>query len=280
LVAELRLAGARTLEDANRVLEAFLPRFNTRFGVPAADAGTAYRSIPQGLDVDRVLCIKERRWVARDNTVPYHSRVLQRFPDAERPSYAGLRVEVQERLDGRVVVAYRGKVLTPQEAPPLAATLRAQALTAPTQLPWEASEPERVRRPRAPVTPGPLAGDTIWYEDPVRKGRHSQLVRAGMERAREWGKRIGRPKVSEREGFNQRFAEVMAQMRTGRLSRRQAAKELAIGYATLKRLLDSMAQVEPHPQAKENGTAGNAPDVPSPPTLSIYPSSGHGAKGV
>lgn len=120
LVAELRLAGATTLEDANRVLSVFLPRFNERFGVPAAQAGVAYRQPDVDLDVDGVLCIKERRQVARDNTVQYHGRVLQLFPDAHRPTYAGARVEVQHRLDGRVLVCYGGKVLTPQDAPPLA----------------------------------------------------------------------------------------------------------------------------------------------------------------
>jgi hypothetical protein len=36
LVAELRLAGAGTFEEANQVLSDFLPQFNQRFGVPAA----------------------------------------------------------------------------------------------------------------------------------------------------------------------------------------------------------------------------------------------------
>jgi hypothetical protein len=81
LVAELRLAGASSLEEANRVLEAFLPRFNKRFGVPAAQPGSAYREVPEGLDVDGVLCIKELRRVAKDNTVQYHSKTLQLFPD-------------------------------------------------------------------------------------------------------------------------------------------------------------------------------------------------------
>ena len=68
-MAELRLAGACTLAEANRVLEEFLPRFNERFGVPAAEAGSAYRQPDAELDVDGVLCSKERRRVARDNTV-------------------------------------------------------------------------------------------------------------------------------------------------------------------------------------------------------------------
>jgi len=46
--------------------------------------------------------------------------------------------------------------------------------------------------------PEPLAGETIWYEDPARKQVHRDLVVAGMERARQQGKRIGRPRVNER----------------------------------------------------------------------------------
>ena len=68
------------------------------------------------------------------------------------------------------------------------------------------------------------------------------LVLAGMERARQQGKRIGRPRVSERPEFAQRFTAVVECIGPGGLSRRQAAKELDIGYATLKRLLDTQLQ--------------------------------------
>ena len=90
------------------------------------------------------------------------------------------------------------------------------------------------------------------------KRLHRELVKAGMERARQHGKRIGRPKVTERPGFSQRFAEAMERVGPGRLSRRRAAKELGIGYATLKRLLDA------HPQSRDYTLAGPAaPAVPS-----------------
>ena len=56
------------------------------------------------------------------------------------------------------------------------------------------------------------------------------------------GKRIGRPRISEQPEFEQRFAEVVDRIGPGRLSRRQAARELGIGYATLKRLLDSQTK--------------------------------------
>ena len=119
LVAELRLAGASTLSEANTVLGEFLSRFNARFGVPAVQPGSAYRPLEAGCDVGDVLCVKEWRRVAKDNTVQYQGRTLQLYPEVERPSYAGARVQIQERLDGHLVVNYRGKLLTPEDAPPL-----------------------------------------------------------------------------------------------------------------------------------------------------------------
>ena len=57
LVAELRLAGASTMDEANRVLEDFLPRFNARFSVPASQSGFVYHRPPQDLDLAGV-CIQ------------------------------------------------------------------------------------------------------------------------------------------------------------------------------------------------------------------------------
>ena len=67
----------------------------------------------------------------------------------------------------------------------------------------------------------------------------NERVITGIERARLEGKRIGRPKVVEREGFWQRFQEVVSRIGEGGISRLQAARELNIGYATLKRLIDA-----------------------------------------
>ena len=242
LVAELRLAGACTLAEANQVLAEFLPRFNQRFGVTAAQPESAYRPVDPELDLGGVLCIKELRRVAKDNTVQYHGRSLQLYPSMERPSYAGARVEVQERLDGRLLIRHREQILTPQEAPPLAVDLRTQVAAGPVVAALPDPDPTDWRpkeRVRASVPPGPLAGETIWYEDPARKQVHRTLVRAGMEQARLQGKRIGRPRVSERPEFEQRLAKVVERIGPEGISRRQAARELGIGYATLKRLLDS-----------------------------------------
>ena len=125
LVGELRLAGATTLAEANQLLLSFLPRFNGRFGVPAAQPGLAYRPAA-GLDLDGVLCFKYQRTVAKDNTVKLQEHTLQLMPGPERASYARVRVELQERLGGSLMVVYQGKLIATREAPPLPATLRAR----------------------------------------------------------------------------------------------------------------------------------------------------------
>lgn len=240
LVAELRLSGASNIIEANSVLRDFLPRFNHHFGVPAAQLGQAYRPV-LGLDLEGILCIKERRRVARDNTVQYHKRTLQLFPDADKLNYAGAQVEIQERLGGQILACYKGKILTPQDAPPLAATLRAQAKDIP-EYPalWKEpkTQPRKVKRHRKRTYFGPLVGDTMWWEDPVRKQIHSELTRAGLERARQAGKNVNVHKVEERAGFAEKFALVLVQLERKAMTRRQAAKELGISGPTLKRVLD------------------------------------------
>jgi len=245
LVAELRLANASTLDEANNVLESFLPRFNQRFRVPAAQPEVVYRPVDHGLDIDAVLCPKEMRRVAKDNTVQYHGKTLQLFPGIDRPSYAGARVEVQERLDGQLLVSCKGEILTPGEAPPLAAELRAcvdayEAYGGWAKLMAEAFE-DPIPKKRVPSIKKPvgLGWEGSWYENEDRKRTHRDLVLAGMERAKLAGKHIGRPRVIDQEGFLQRFREVVSRIGENGIPRSQAARELNIGYATFKRLLDA-----------------------------------------
>ena len=127
LVSELRLAGASTIEQANKVLWNFLPRYNQRFGVTPSQLGSAYRQLPPGVCLDSVLCFKYLRTVANDNTVRFNGATIQILPDDLRASYARAKVEVQKRLDGSIVVAYRGRTLAAEPAATEPVTLRARS---------------------------------------------------------------------------------------------------------------------------------------------------------
>ena len=89
LVTELRLAGANSIGEANRVLKQFLPRFNQRFRVPPQHPEPAFRPLNPELCLEQVLCFKHRRSVARDNTVRFQLHTLQLLPGPERTAMPG-----------------------------------------------------------------------------------------------------------------------------------------------------------------------------------------------
>ncbi len=84
---------------------------------------------------------------------------------------------------------------------------------------------------------------TVAYAQ-LERGILRERVKAGMDRARKEGHQIGRPKVTDRRGFKASFGAILERLSNGKVSRRQAAIELGIGYATLKRLLESKAKVK------------------------------------
>jgi transposase len=126
LVVELRLAGVTDRAGANELLASFLPRFNARFAVPAADPVPAWRPLPADLRLDRVLVFKYRCKVARDHTIRLAGRILQLPSGRGGRGYAGRLVEVHLRLDGSIVAfdGLRELAVRPAPADPL--QLRAQ----------------------------------------------------------------------------------------------------------------------------------------------------------
>ena len=116
-MTELRLAGARTIDQASAVLRDFPPRYNPRFAVPAALTDSAYRPWNCQRPLDEVLCFKHPLKVAKDNTAKYNWRTMQLLPGDEHPSYAGVQVEVLEHADGQPQVRHEGEIIPTRPAP-------------------------------------------------------------------------------------------------------------------------------------------------------------------
>ncbi|MGZ3351913.1 MAG: ISNCY family transposase [Xanthobacteraceae bacterium] len=104
LPQELRLARIKTVAAANRFLkERFVPDYNTRFAVPAAEPGTAF--VPyEGRPIADVLCVQEDRVVGADNCVAYHRRSLQIPAQRHRQHYVRATVRVHEYPDGWLAI--------------------------------------------------------------------------------------------------------------------------------------------------------------------------------
>jgi hypothetical protein len=115
LVSELRLRAVSTIEQANEWLPAFLADFRQRFAHAPAVRMPAWRPAPR--DLEHLLSCRYERVVAKDNTVQLGARWLQIPPGPRGRSYAGCRVTVRERLDGRLVVVYQATVIASQPTP-------------------------------------------------------------------------------------------------------------------------------------------------------------------
>ena len=81
-------------------------------------------------------------------------------------------------------------------------------------------------------------------------------VREGMAHAARQGTRIGRPPVTERPAAARHWPVVRAELAAGRLPRRQAARRLGIGTATLARYLAAEGTAEPAGEAEGMAAPG------------------------
>ena len=100
LVSELRLAKAKTCEQANAVLDRYRPKHNERFAVAAQDATPAWRKVRAGLDVARICAFQYEATVLNDNTVRLSGLVFDIPPGPGGRGFAKARVQLVQLLDG------------------------------------------------------------------------------------------------------------------------------------------------------------------------------------
>jgi DNA invertase Pin-like site-specific DNA recombinase len=65
----------------------------------------------------------------------------------------------------------------------------------------------------------------------------AERVRAGMDRARRQGRRLGRPGGTRTDGFEERWTALRPRVLAGEVGRREAARVLGVAPSTLRRLL-------------------------------------------
>jgi hypothetical protein len=109
LVKELRLEAVTTKEEANTALEAFIPRYNTRFAKVAFKEGDLHRRLPKGLKFRDILCIKAKRTIANDYTIRWRGRRF--LIDNASLVMRRQKVEVREHLDGQISFKFKERYL-------------------------------------------------------------------------------------------------------------------------------------------------------------------------
>jgi hypothetical protein len=153
LIKEMRVARIASMEEANVFLqEVFIPFWNSRFTVVAAEPQDAHRPLPIGVDLNILFAETETRVLREDFTFHYRNVVWQiEAADAEGLR-AKQRVTIECRLDGSVRHRCGGRYVTPTVfvPPPVA--------IAPPPRP-------------TPPPPRPVPPDHPWRKRPLLVGR-------------------------------------------------------------------------------------------------------------
>ncbi len=105
LVKEMRLAGIRTKDEANVFLKTYLPKHNKKFRVCPACEQDVHVRLPKSFDLDKYLCIKNRRTVRKDHTIAYNRKLYQ----LDQGDYK--KVDIEERIDGSLLILGKGTIL-------------------------------------------------------------------------------------------------------------------------------------------------------------------------
>src|SRR5262245_9235826 len=105
LVSELRLAKAKTVEQAQALLDRYLPEHNRKFSKTALGKPAWRKASAQ--QIDHALCFKQNRTVANDNTITFDGVIFQIPKKSPSRSFANKRMEVHVALDGSVEFFYK-----------------------------------------------------------------------------------------------------------------------------------------------------------------------------
>jgi len=111
LIAEMRLKGINTMDEANNFLKGFLKDYNLKFCKKPKKQIVAFRKSPRLTELNRILCLKEDRTVAKDHTVKFYGLMLQIPPSRKWASISGQRVTVLQHSEGAVEIMYKKQIV-------------------------------------------------------------------------------------------------------------------------------------------------------------------------
>lgn len=152
LVKGLRVAGACTIEDANRYLEQeFLPWWNQHLRVVPASPADAHRPADREHNIAAALSIVDSRQVGNDYTFRWDSKIFQIARNDVRAGLRGSIVRVEQRLDGTLAARFRDQYLSFTQCQP-----QSKSIPPPAAQPTPAT-----KRRKSPSPPSPAIRQAI-----------------------------------------------------------------------------------------------------------------------
>jgi transposase len=108
LIKLMRIEGLSSMEEGNRFLERYMEEHNAKFSRLPKNAENAHIPLIRELDLDRILCVKEKRKISKQLTIQYGNKTYQLNPQKSCRRMIGRSVNVYE-IGDKVVIDYEGE---------------------------------------------------------------------------------------------------------------------------------------------------------------------------
>jgi transposase len=106
LIKEMRLRGIKAIKEANKFLGCYLPIYAKRFAVKPLNHADLHRPIPEGVNLDKIFCIKTRHILRNDFTIAHNGKLYQ-----IKDNIRSKEVTVEERINGSLLITHKGRAL-------------------------------------------------------------------------------------------------------------------------------------------------------------------------
>lgn len=116
LVKELRLAKINSIDDANKFLDVYWEEYNKKFEKLACNPKDYHRRSLSMEDLDKILCIKEKRKVSKNLEIQYKTVIYQIEAQWTSIQLIKAEVEIWEDFNKKIIsINYKGKALQYRE---------------------------------------------------------------------------------------------------------------------------------------------------------------------
>ena len=113
LVKELRLANIKTIEEANKFLENYIPKFNAKFAVIPTRRKNLHKKVSKNIEekLPQIFSIQNTRIVNNDYTVRFESKHFQLDQIQTTTVYKKDQINVEKHLNNEIKLRLRDKYL-------------------------------------------------------------------------------------------------------------------------------------------------------------------------
>jgi len=135
MVKEMRLAGIKTMDEANEFLKTYIPKFNEKFSVVPRKSADLHKKISKKVKgkLSQIFSIQNTRKVNNDYTIMFKTKYYQLDFMQDIVVYKKDKVVVEEHLDGKIMIRLKDTCLKHSVLPERPKKQCAVNLTAITQ---------------------------------------------------------------------------------------------------------------------------------------------------